>query len=155
MIGYIFALLPLYVLVYLPISQMISGPRQNPSSFNFTAATLNSSFIATDDEPVSCAPHNFNSYILSQEPLIIYIEGFLSPEESAHLVKIRSVFVFPHPIFKRYNKKHVTYIYLMAPLQRRQICTLNRVHRDRNIHQYGNSPLGGGIARARQCSAVH
>lgn len=86
MIGYILALLPLYILVWVPISNIIFGTSQQPSDHQ--NAVFNSSFVATD-EPLSCPPHNYNTFILSQEPLIVYIENFLSTEESAHLVEIR------------------------------------------------------------------
>jgi prolyl 4-hydroxylase len=86
MIGYIFALLPLYVLVYLPISSMLSGSPQK--SRKQQALTFNETFIATD-EPLSCPSHNYNTHILSHEPLIIYIENFLSESESRHLLEIR------------------------------------------------------------------
>ncbi len=46
------------------------------------------SFIATN-EPISCASHNYNTFILSHEPLIIYIENFLTAGESKHLIEIR------------------------------------------------------------------
>ncbi|KAF4627564.1 hypothetical protein G7Y89_g10586 [Cudoniella acicularis] len=84
-IGYIAALLPLYVIVYLPLSHMLFEVEQKlPVS---QTPALNSSFIATD-EPLFCPPHNYHTFMLSQEPLIIYIENFLSAQESAHLIKI-------------------------------------------------------------------
>jgi prolyl 4-hydroxylase len=87
MIGYIVALLPLYILVWLPIQHMLFGSSE-PSSDRQTVV-FNSSFVASN-EPLSCPPHSYNTFILSQEPLIIYIESFLSADESAHLIKIRS-----------------------------------------------------------------
>jgi prolyl 4-hydroxylase len=88
MIGYIVALLPLYMFVYLPISHMIYGTSKNPSNQQIT--NFNTSFIATN-EPLSCPSHNYNTFVLSHEPLIIYIENFLSPDESQHLLEIRQV----------------------------------------------------------------
>lgn len=94
MIGYIVALLPLYIFVYLPLSSMIFGTSQKPS---IQHATFNSSLIATDDgdQPlsgVSCPSHDYNTFILSREPLIIYVEKFLSSDESKHLLDIRYTF---------------------------------------------------------------
>ena len=89
MIGYIFALLPLYMLVYVPVSQMLWGP-SNKHSSSQQIVEFNSSIIA-DDQPLSCPLHNYNTFILSHEPLIIYIEDFLSPSESTHLLEIRLV----------------------------------------------------------------
>ena len=86
MIGYILALLPLYVLVYLPLTQWFNSPTNRSSRHHIT--NFNSTFIA-DDEPLFCHPHSYNTFMLSHEPLIIYIEGFLSNNESEHLLKIR------------------------------------------------------------------
>jgi hypothetical protein len=86
MLGYIFALLPLYVLVYLPLSHILYGSPQHRSKLQ--SVSFNSSFIATD-EPLVCPEHNFNTHILSHEPLMIYIEDFLSASESKHLLQIR------------------------------------------------------------------
>jgi prolyl 4-hydroxylase len=89
MIGYLVAILPIYFFLYIPISHSIYGSVQEPREK--ASAVLNSSFIA-DDEPLSCPPHHYNTYILSHEPLVIYIENFLSTQESSHLLNIRYVF---------------------------------------------------------------
>ncbi|KAG4438676.1 hypothetical protein IFR05_005857 [Cadophora sp. M221] len=84
MLGYIAALLPLYIFVYLPVSNTLFGTPQRPSAW---VTQFNSSFIATN-EPLSCSSHKYNTHILSLEPLLIYIEDFLSSDESTHLLKI-------------------------------------------------------------------
>jgi prolyl 4-hydroxylase len=94
MIGYFFAIIPLYVLVYVPLSQIIFGSGVKRQLEEESPLELNSSFIATDD-PLFCPSHSYNTYILSHEPLMVYIEGFLSPNESEHLVRVRYVFWFP------------------------------------------------------------
>lgn len=85
MFTYFFALIPLYVLVYRPLQN-----HWQPKAPGSEAAVgaINSSLVATD-EPLYCAPQSYHTHILSQEPLIIYIESFLSPNESAHLTKVR------------------------------------------------------------------
>ncbi|TAQ83467.1 hypothetical protein B7494_g8208 [Chlorociboria aeruginascens] len=83
MLGYIIALVPLYIFIYLPLSEIIWGSKSSSPLLS----TLNSSFIATD-ELISCPAHDYQTFILSHEPLIIYIEGFISPEESRHLVAV-------------------------------------------------------------------
>jgi len=87
---YIFALLPIYVLIYIPLSTILFGtPRLTDTSF-----VLNSSFIAIEDSdfnPASCPAHTYETHIISQEPLLIYIENFLSLEERAHLITIRYI----------------------------------------------------------------
>ncbi|TVY93292.1 Prolyl 4-hydroxylase [Lachnellula willkommii] len=87
MLGYIAALLPLYVLVWIPLSNVLFGTPQKQKLSDHQNAIFNSSLVATD-EPLSCPPYNYNTFILSQEPLIIYIENFLTAEESAHLISI-------------------------------------------------------------------
>jgi prolyl 4-hydroxylase len=86
MIGYIFALLPIYVFLYLPVQHMLSGSHDDIAKFRGTA--YNASLIASD-EPLDCPAHSYNTFIVSRQPLIIYIENFLSPEESKHLLDIR------------------------------------------------------------------
>jgi len=88
MLGYALALIPLYLFVYLPISSMLSGTVQQPLNPAIASFNLNDSSIASD-EPLSCPDHSYTTHILSHEPLIIYIEDFLSADESAHLLKIR------------------------------------------------------------------
>ncbi|KAG4423104.1 hypothetical protein IFR04_003741 [Cadophora malorum] len=84
MIGYIAAILPLYIFVYLPISSSLTGTTQRPA---VPITQFNSSFIATN-EPLDCPSHSYNTHILSVDPLIIYIENFLSSAESDHVLKI-------------------------------------------------------------------
>jgi prolyl 4-hydroxylase len=88
MLGYAFALIPIYFFVYLPISQILYGITSKPSDPGIANFNFNVSSIASD-EPLSCPVHGYNTHILSQEPLVIYIENFLSADESSHLLKIR------------------------------------------------------------------
>lgn len=90
MIGYFFAIIPLYVLVYVPLTNILFGGGIKRQLEEASSLQLNSSFIATND-PISCPKHSYNTYILSHEPLMVYIEGFLSLNESKHLVRVRCV----------------------------------------------------------------
>ena len=94
MIGYFVAIFPLYIFVYLPISNSLFRASDDGSR---PATILNGSFIASDD-PLSCPAHTYNTFILSLDPLMVYIENFVSAEESAHLLAIR---YYPplHPAF--------------------------------------------------------
>ncbi|CZT03414.1 related to oxidoreductase, 2OG-Fe(II) oxygenase family family [Rhynchosporium agropyri] len=83
MFGYIAGLLPLCFFVLLPVSNILFGTSHRPSKSDFQ---FNGSFIAAN-EPLKCPPHNYKTHILSQEPLVIYIQNFLSSDESAHLLR--------------------------------------------------------------------
>lgn len=90
MIGYLLALLPLYFLVYLPLTS--NTPSTHTTSFNapIDATKLNASILALDDNhntaPLACPPHTYTTHILSTNPLVVYIKDFLSPDERAHLL---------------------------------------------------------------------
>lgn len=52
------------------------------------------SFISPEDDvPVECPSREgkYRVHILSREPLVMYIEGFLGDEEAEHLVDVRCV----------------------------------------------------------------
>lgn len=84
MLLYAFALIPFYILIWVPLSQMIFG-RQ---ALLDEPLDLNSTWIASDDPP-SCPDDSYKTFIISREPLMIYVEGFLTEKESRHLVDAR------------------------------------------------------------------
>jgi prolyl 4-hydroxylase len=106
MIGYILALLPLYIFIYLPISQLLF-PSSNPSTSTRSSSTsshedtFNSSFIAPEERHLICPPHYYSTHILSREPLVLYLENWLSEDEILHLIETRSAPPppAPHPPF--------------------------------------------------------
>jgi prolyl 4-hydroxylase len=78
--------IPLYIFVLSPLLKTIA-----PSLFSNTGSVNYQSFEKSDslvipDESLVCPPHKFNVRILSREPLIVYIDGFLSETETSHLV---------------------------------------------------------------------
>jgi hypothetical protein len=107
MIGYFFAIFPFYILVYLPLSHWFHGSPQRTT--NPISQILNTSLIATD-EPLSCPSHGYNIHILSLEPLMMYIESFLSEKESKHLLEIRylTLLITSMSHFRTIRSKHVT-----------------------------------------------
>lgn len=70
----------------MPLSQVIYGRH----SALHEPLNLNSSLIASD-EPLFCPEDSYKTYIISREPLMIYIDGFLKANESKHLVDVRYV----------------------------------------------------------------
>jgi hypothetical protein len=101
MIVYFAALIPLYIVVWLPLSNLLWGSTPAPRRTGLSNQRLrNGSFIALEDDAPDaparvCPEHKYATYILNQEPLVAYIEGFLSAEESAHLVAVRYISLFP------------------------------------------------------------
>lgn len=89
MINYFLALIPLYIFVYAPLSQVFFGaklPRSSRRSLQDFA--FNNSLIVPE-ENVSCPAYNFDVHILSQDPLILYLPEFITGDEADHLVKSR------------------------------------------------------------------
>lgn len=41
------------------------------------------------DEHLQCQRHNFETHIFSTNPLVIYVDGFVSGSEAQHLIDIR------------------------------------------------------------------
>jgi prolyl 4-hydroxylase len=78
--------IPVYIFVLSPLLKTIA-----PSLFSDTGSVNYQSFEKSDsliipDKSLICPPHKFNARILSREPLIVYIDGFLSEIETTHLV---------------------------------------------------------------------
>ena len=101
MIGYILALLPLYFFIYIPVSQLLgfsSSSSLSSSSSSSSSSThdhgehsFNESFIAFEESGLVCEEHTYTTHILSREPLVLYLEGWLGEGEIRELVEIRSV----------------------------------------------------------------
>jgi hypothetical protein len=99
MFSYIVGLVAVLVLLFDPISQLISSPKAVPQIRRIPRPQLNTELLALEDEGnanvtgTACPPDPYSVHIFSREPLVLYIEGFLSAEERAHLLDIRFVFV--------------------------------------------------------------
>jgi prolyl 4-hydroxylase len=77
---------PLYIFIASPLLKVIA-----PSFFDSGGLSNYQSFENTDalvfpDKNLVCPPHHYNVRFLSREPLIMYIDGFLSKKEADHLV---------------------------------------------------------------------
>ncbi|KAL5045612.1 hypothetical protein BDW71DRAFT_76222 [Aspergillus fruticulosus] len=98
----IFYLIPLYILVISPILRQLFPNDPQHGSYQFdddeealdnedTSLNLNPEVLSLDDGTSVACPNDTDAYrvhILSQAPLVIYIENFLSAEEADHLVDI-------------------------------------------------------------------
>lgn len=110
--SWILSLIPLYIFVLAPLTRQLlpsspSGDGDGDDSLDVygfdddyaqhhQAQGLNSAddnFISPDDgAPLHCPAANGGRYqvhILRREPLVIYIEGFLSDWEADHLIDVR------------------------------------------------------------------
>lgn len=90
MISYIVALVAFVVFFSDPIARLFS-----PGGSRITRMPrpqMNESLLAIEypnATALSCPPDAYSVRVFSKEPLVLYIEGFLSSEERAHLLDIR------------------------------------------------------------------
>lgn len=89
MLSYIFAV----VAAFIAISAVFRSGGSNNRGES-PRPQLNESLLAIDGpnatEP-DCPADSYTARILSREPLVIYLENFLSEDERAHLLEVRSV----------------------------------------------------------------
>jgi len=82
-VAYIFVLSPL-LRTYFP-SLVLVDQESHYQSFEKTDSLI------IPDPNLSCVPHTYKVRILSRDPLVVYIEGFLSQEEAQHLLDVSYV----------------------------------------------------------------
>ena len=92
-IQYAFLALAAYVLAGAPLLEMLGGGGSSLESSRADVGSMSPAkleAIAPVNANLTCAPHAFkNVHVLSREPLVVYIEGFLSPEETDEVVALR------------------------------------------------------------------
>lgn len=77
-----------YILAGAPLSRFLFGSlseRSHQEELSFEK----SESLVIPEQNLSCPHHAYNIHLFSKEPLVIYIESFLSDEEAEHLVRIR------------------------------------------------------------------
>ena len=94
MYSYIVAFVAFLVLFYNPISELLSPG--TPQIRRTPRPQINFDLLAPEQDTangtsIQCPADSYSVHIFSREPLVLYIEGFLRPEERAHLLEIRSV----------------------------------------------------------------
>jgi len=85
-------LIPLAFLLLIaggPIQQLLFGDRTSSLLSTNEAPVLDAEKLVVPDANLACPPHSYETHILSTEPLVVYISGFLSNTEADHLVEIR------------------------------------------------------------------
>jgi prolyl 4-hydroxylase len=80
-LGYIFAGAPLFA--------TFSGQRE-PNTSHHGDVLKNVQSLVIPEKNLTCPHHKYVINIFSNQPLIVYIQSFLSEEEADHLVRIRS-----------------------------------------------------------------
>jgi prolyl 4-hydroxylase len=97
-IQYAFFGIVLYVLAGAPLSSFISDASTS-SSHSRGGEKLNLEHLVIPDPHLVCPAFAFNGvYILHRDPLVLYIEGFVSELEARHVVNIRFLSPSPPPI---------------------------------------------------------
>lgn len=97
MLSYIVALVAALIFLANPISQIFFPrdpsqlqPRRGPDGNRLSPRPkLNESMLAMDAPNATapaCPPDGYNARVLSRAPLVLYLEGFLSEAERAHLL---------------------------------------------------------------------
>jgi prolyl 4-hydroxylase len=85
-------LIPLAFLLLIaggPIQQFLFGDRTTSLLSTHEIPVLDAEKLVVPDANLACPPHSYETHILSTEPLVVYISGFLSDAEADHLVEIR------------------------------------------------------------------
>jgi len=84
-----------YLVFSLPVLIFFGAPALRPfwssesspkpySSYNHIESL---SFDSTAHS-IDCPSHSFSTYVLSREPLVVYVDGFLSVLEADHIVNV-------------------------------------------------------------------
>jgi prolyl 4-hydroxylase len=98
MYSYIFGFIAIFIVFSNPIGQLLwPGEHDGGASSKLRRTErprLNESLLAIEDEfdsALACPADQYRTHILSREPLVIYIENFISTEEIASLLDLRWV----------------------------------------------------------------
>ncbi|OCK83903.1 hypothetical protein K432DRAFT_321289 [Lepidopterella palustris CBS 459.81] len=91
-IQYAFLFIAAYILAGAPLSKILLGNSHNNHAEGDMAAEQisweKSEALVIPGKNLNCPRHEYIVHIFSREPLVVYIEGFLSDGEAEHLVEI-------------------------------------------------------------------
>lgn len=102
LVQYVFFAAIVYVLAGAPLSTIFgesSASKGISANSNAGANLKKLENLVVPEADLECGDHAYKGvYVLSREPLVVYIEGFLSDEEAKHVVDTR--YVHPTRIVK-------------------------------------------------------
>lgn len=84
-VEYALLAIPLYIFAISPLLRMLS-PDSSPDSSYQSFERTDSLIIPEED--LHCPPTSYKTHIAHHDPLVIYIDGFLSAAEADHLVQL-------------------------------------------------------------------
>ncbi|KAE8146352.1 hypothetical protein BDV25DRAFT_132993 [Aspergillus avenaceus] len=101
LLGLIFYALPIYIFIVGPITRQLFPQKPLPRLFNpDNTPLLNDTILSLDDGITpTCPEDNYKIHILQRDPLVIYIEDFLTHDEADHLVELGSKNYTPSTIY--------------------------------------------------------
>jgi prolyl 4-hydroxylase len=86
-------LIPLAFILLLaggPVQKFLLGGQNDGQPLSsHEVPILDAEKLVFPEKDLFCPQHSFGTHILSTEPLVVYISGFLSEQEADHLVQIR------------------------------------------------------------------
>jgi hypothetical protein len=94
LVQYAFFAVVVYVLAGAPLSNILNDGQLGTGTGvgRGTVAQDKIDSLVVPEKDLKCNEHNYRGvHILSREPLVVYIEGFLGEEESRHVIDVRYV----------------------------------------------------------------
>jgi len=95
-VQYVFFAVVVYVLAGAPLNSVFSNGGTDSYSGPLDTSADQLRDIVTPSKNLSCSEHTYKGvHVLSREPLVVYIERFLSEEERGDVLAMRSVYAAP------------------------------------------------------------
>jgi hypothetical protein len=98
-----------YILAGAPFSSIIYGSEKQVSVQQYSFDKIES--LMVPDSKLECEEHGYKVHIFNREPLVIYIEGFVSKEEARHIVEIRYVLVITCSILTIHESYFTSFLF--------------------------------------------
>ena len=79
----------IYVVLGAPGAPLLSTSQSTPDDPETSTARPKEGSLVAPDAGLQCQPHAWRTHVFSSNPLMLYVDGFLSKAEADHLVDIR------------------------------------------------------------------